>query len=415
MRVLLIPTPPPADAPVTSGIAKYLTTLVRKAPPGVEYVFLDPVDVAFGNPYTTPESGKGGGWRLPAAGRTENAEQPITNNQHPTPNAQYLTPNTQHLTPNLRLLLGYARQAFRLARVLRCYRGRVDLIHVNFVGCEVQTVAARLAGFRRIVTTVHNLPGEDVEARRWPRRVVEWASFACGSHHVVVSEAVYAAWHQRVGLRRTHVTCIYNGMEPPVVLPRRESPAGAPVVFGICARLHPMKGHAVLLDAFDRVRRLRPDVRLRIAGEGGLKSALMADIARRGLGDHVEMLGHVDDAIAFMRTLDVHVHPSVFLEAMPYAVIEAMFAGLPQIVSDVGGAPEVIAASGGGRVIPKDDAAALADAMLHYAADRESREEAGRRAHRYAHEHLNDDQMARATASVYRKTCQSCWGGRGSR
>ncbi len=386
MRVLIIPTPPAADAPVTSGIARYLTTLVRHAPTGTEYAYLDAADAAYGNPYTTPRK----------------AESPV-GEAVGARTGQSATVGTRGRGPSaIRLLLGYAREAWRLSRVLRGYRRRADLIHVNFVGCEIQTVAARLAGFRRIVTTVHNLPGEDAEARRWPRRVIEWLSFACASHHIVVSEAVYSAWHARVGLSRRRVTCVYNGMDAAVAQGGGEPRSDGHVTFGICARLHPMKGHAVLLDAFDRVRRQCPSARLLIAGDGPLWESIASEIQRLGLTGHVDMLGHVNDTLQFMARLDVHVHPSVFLEAMPYAVIEAMFAGVPQIVSDVGGAQEVIAASRGGGVVPREDPAALAVAMLTYAGDGGARLAAGRQAREYAHRHLTAQHMVRQSGDVYR-------------
>lgn len=378
MKVLIIPTPPPVDAPVTSGIAKYLTILVRNAPVDVEYVALDPADNAFGNPYTTPAEGGG----VAIAG---DAPSPVS-----------------FRAGTLRLLVGYARQAWCLARVLKRYRDRADLIHVNFVGCEVQTVAARLAGFRHVVTTVHNLPGEDAEAQRWPRRLVERLSFACGTRHIVVSDAVRTAWHQRLGLTARRVTCIYNGMDPSPVPDRQQPRDGATVTFGICARLHPMKGHRVLVEAFETVSRSCPWARLLIAGEGELRATLEAEVHRRGLGDRVSLLGHVNDSQGFMASLDVHVHPSVFLEAMPYAVVEAMFAGIPQIVSDVGGAPEVIRASNGGRVIPRNAATSLAEAMLEYASNSSARDVAGKRARQYACEHLTAVHMAEATAGIYR-------------
>lgn len=119
------------------------------------------------------------------------------------------------------------------------------------------------------------------------------------------------------------------------------------------------------------------------------------------------MQGHVDDSMRFMASIDVHVHPSVFLEAMPYAVIEAMFAGVPQIVSDVGGAPEVIRASGGGCVVRRGDATALADAMVRYADDRQSRTEAGCRAREYACRHLTAGLMAQRTVHVYGELCRA--------
>lgn len=397
MRVLIIPSPPPPESQVTSGVGRYLTALTRHAPQGIEYAYLAPEDEAYGNPHTMPPASPR---RAP---RTASREMPggkASTGDGPTGE----TARTRRASA-IRLILGYARDTLRVARILRRYRSSVDLIHVNFVGCETQTLAARLAGFRRVVTTVHNLPGYDVDAMRWPRRVIEQFSFACGDRHIVVAEAVYTAWRERVSLPRSRVACIYNGMEYDGQVHNGLLRPGSGPVYGICARLHPMKGHRVLLEAFDRVLRKYPDARLVIAGEGPLRESLAAEIERRGMGGRVDMTGYVHDTLRFMAGLDVHVHPSVFLEAMPYAVIEAMFAGRPQVVSDVGGAQEVIAASGGGKVVPREDAAALAAAMLDYAADAGARSSAGRQARDYAALHLTAQHMAEQTATVYGSIC----------
>ena len=235
MRVLILPGPEPAGA-VTSGIGRYVGILVRHIGPEVDIVHLPGAPHDEDRPHERVESvtGHGGGWRR--WGRT-------------------LVPSS------VRLMAGYGRDICRLARLLAPFRGRVDVIHVNRVGCEIQTIAARLAGFRRVVTTIHNLPGEEAAAGHWFRRLVERLSFASAGRLIAVSNATYTSWHARTGLRRDRVTVIYNGIDPVEgEIPDRQSArhcfglADGAIVFGICARLHPMKGHPVLLQAFARLK-----------------------------------------------------------------------------------------------------------------------------------------------------------------
>ena len=260
---------------MTSGIARYLTTLVRHAPDDIQFIYLDDEDAAYGSPYTTPPDQ---GW---AAGGGAGTGQSVG-----TPGP------TAGLAPAAwRILLWYAREAYRLAAVLRRYRARADIIHVNLVGCEIQTLAARLAGFRRVITTIHNLPGEDCEALAWPRRCVEWLSFACGNHHIGVSKSVCEFWRHRIGLRPRRCSVIYLGIEPVAggkALEPRQNPG---TLFGISARLHPMKGHAVLLEAFKRVVAVHPASRLLIAGAGPEELAIRGLIDRLGLSSAVTLLG----------------------------------------------------------------------------------------------------------------------------
>jgi glycosyltransferase involved in cell wall biosynthesis len=174
-----------------------------------------------------------------------------------------------------------------------------------------------------------------------------------------------------------------------------------------------MKGHAVLLEAFERVVAIHPASRLLIAGAGPEEPSIRALIERLGLGSAVTMLGHVDDPLAFLVGLDVHVLPSVTLESLGYSVVEAMHAGVPSVVSDVGGAKEIIGASGGGLIVGARDVEALAAALCQYVEHPEERRQAGERARRYAQEHLTAERMALLTAGVYRKVTGVPQGRRG--
>lgn len=376
MNVLLIPAPDPSRA-VASGVGRYLATLARNLPPDLAYRgYTDRISV---------EDERGDEAAAPSASAA-----------------------VRRSPRSLRLAAGYVRDTVRLARALRPLRAWTDVIHVNRVGCEVQTIAARLAGFRRIVGTVHNLPGEDVPSGHWFRRQVERLSFACADRLIVVSEAAYESWHDRIGLGRGRVVTVYNGLD--ARLPDSGRAAGfrkslgtAPetVVFGICARLHPMKGHSVLLEAFARLPAGLP-AEVWVAGAGPEEDGIRAAIRRYGLEARVRMLGYLADPSDFMAAQDVNLLPSVTLESIGYAVIEAMFAGVPSIVSDVGGAKEIIGASGGGQVVPRRDAAALARAMADYVADAPRRRREGALARDYAATHLTGQAMREATWQVYR-------------
>lgn len=414
MRILMIPKPEPADA-VTSGIGRYVGILEQHFSSDFEVVHLP------GAPHAEDRTA-----RVGVSATTPVAVAP----------SGFLK---KCLPAGLPLALGYFRETVALARKLRSLKGKVDIIHVNRVGCEIQTVAAKLAGFKRVLATIHNLPGEDVAAQYWLRRLVERLSFACADHLISVSEATYEAWHQRTGLARTHVTIIHNGMDVRVqdlpskqVARRSMGISEGVIVIGICARLHPMKGHSVLLDAFAQLVKehelssgqavgssasepytqavaiqqhnnsTTASPLLLVAGDGPEQANIEAQIQNLGLADHVRMLGRVQDVMGFMRTLDVHVLPSVTLESMPFSVIEAMFAGVPSIVSDVGGAREVVEACAGGQVVPKGDVDALAGCMRDWAHAAELRQEAGARCTAYAQQKLTGKLMSEATSAVYR-------------
>jgi glycosyltransferase involved in cell wall biosynthesis len=122
-----------------------------------------------------------------------------------------------------------------------------------------------------------------------------------------------------------------------------------------------------------------------------------------GLTEHVTFLGHRTDAVQFARALDINVLPSVTLETLGYSLIEAMFAGVPSVVSDVGGMKELVNASEGGKVVPARDVERLAGALKFYIENSKIRRADGKKAAEYAQKHLTAQKMAQATLQIYRR------------
>lgn len=388
MRVLLIPSPPdPANA-TASGVARYLRELtVNTAGGSVEYVF------AHGDRFNTMAPGE---------------EYVHLKLKRPAINPK--------LSP-VRLSLGYLRDAWRISKLIRPYRSKVDLVHIVADGCEVYNIAARLAGFRRIVTTTQGLFGQDPWAQHWVRRFYEWLNFRCAHHHIMVSEATYSGWNARVGVRRTKVTIVFNGMSPPdyagydrAAYRQRLGVKEPAFVIGICARLHWMKGHVFLLESCNKIRvekhKAKTPVLLLIAGEGPERATIARKIAELGIGDHVRLLGHWDDPTGFAAAIDLNVLPSIEQETIGYQNIEAMFAGVPSVVSDFGGMKEIIGRSGGGRIVPVGRAVELCQAIQFYLDHPEERIADGQKAREFAYQHLTAESMCAKTLDVYREVLE---------
>jgi len=127
-----------------------------------------------------------------------------------------------------------------------------------------------------------------------------------------------------------------------------------------------------------------PGVDIGVAGEGPLTYP--------GL----RWLGHRDDISALLSRARVFVHPSVE-EGMGSAVVEAMLAGVPVVVTDAGGLPEVVGDSG--VVVPRGDSRALAGAIADVLSGEHPPVEQARLR---AVEHFGVDRMVDATLAVYR-------------
>ncbi len=148
---------------------------------------------------------------------------------------------------------------------------------------------------------------------------------------------------------------IEAGPEPP--------PPPARPRFAAIGRLIPIKGFDVLLEAFARLRAEIPDVTLEIAGDGPLAAEL-----RRAAPEGVQFLGHVGPVAEVYERNAVVVVPSRG-EGFGMVALEAGERGRAAIVTEVGGLPEIVDDGRTGIVVPPEDSAALAAAMLQLATD----------------------------------------------
>lgn len=139
-------------------------------------------------------------------------------------------------------------------------------------------------------------------------------------------------------------------------------PANAPLIL-YCAKLQPWKRPLDLLEAFSQAN--LPCVYLVFAGEGPQRRELEARVQALGLTERVRVLGFVNASRLpdFYRAADLFVLPSAY-DPCPLVVPEAMFSGLPVILSDaVLGRLEMIDPGNSGYLYPCGDIDALAKSL----------------------------------------------------
>lgn len=154
-----------------------------------------------------------------------------------------------------------------------------------------------------------------------------------------------------------------------------DSPASAttgPFRLATIARLNAMKGHGYVIDAVRRLRARGLDVVYDIAGEGPHRPWIEAKVAEAGLTKEVRLLGSLGEAdvLSLLHESDAFVLASEGLgEAAPVSVMEAMSAGLPVVVSRIGGTPDMIEDGADGLLFDQRDVDGLASALGRLATD----------------------------------------------
>lgn len=269
---------------------------------------------------------------------------------------------------------GLALAVARLARYLR--RERVRLIHAFDVYSNVLGVmAGRLARVPAVVASQRDLG----DLRPPLDRRVQRAMLRMAGHVLVNSEAVAervaAGWP-----RPRAISVVVNGVDAARFAPARrpDRPDEGPVI-GTLANLRPEKGIEDFIRAAALVNERQPGTRFVVWGDGPLRGALEALIARLGLEGVVSLAGATTRPEAALATLDVFVLASLS-EACSNVLLEAMAAGLGIVATRVGGNPYLVEDGASGLLAPPAAPAALADAIGRLLADGALRVTLGRRA-----------------------------------
>lgn len=139
------------------------------------------------------------------------------------------------------------------------------------------------------------------------------------------------------------------------------------VVIGCVANMRKVKGVPVLLEAVATLPE-SPGVQVVLVGE--VRDCTTRMIAHRaGLGGRVVFTGYQAGAYRLARAFDIFVMPSLDREGLPKALVEAMIQGVPPVVSDAGGLPEVVEDGVSGLLVPAGNAASLGAALSRLIGD----------------------------------------------
>ena len=299
----------------------------------------------------------------------------------------------------------------RLARrtASRVRRFRPDLVHTHLVHADVYGALAAARTRARLVSTKHNDdPFRSGRARYGERLLTRRADRV-----ICITEALARFNREVVGLPAEKLRVVHYGLDapptpwgPPEKRPGGpELPAETPVLLCIC-RLVPQKGVDVAIEALARVREQHPDVHLVVLGEGPLRRELASLAARREVEDAVSLPGRVGDVAWWLRRAAVLVHPARW-EGFGLALLEAMLSERPVVASAVSSIPEIVLDGETGRLVPPDDAAALAAAvgdLLDHPARAAAMGAAGRA---LALSEFSVERMAERTAGVYEEVVSS--------
>jgi glycosyltransferase involved in cell wall biosynthesis len=303
--------------------------------------------------------------------------------------------------------LARANTAGQVARLAQLIRDRsVRIVHAtDFNTNLLGLAAARLAGVKCVVSRVdlgHLREGFGAWHRRIEKLTSRGADLVCAN-----AEAVRALCIRDEGCAPEQVAVVRNGIDlkrfdalakQPLqsALPERDGPRIA-----VIGNLWPVKGHRVLLEAAALLIKRFPTARFLCAGEGPERAFLEQRLRELGLASNVLLLGHRLDVPALLAACDAACLCSS-AEGLSNAIIEAMAARLPLVVTDVGGNSELVREADNGFLVAHGDARALADRLSILLESEERRRAMGARGRARVEAELAIEKMRDAYGALYR-------------
>ena len=223
---------------------------------------------------------------------------------------------------------------------------------------------------------------------------------------VVLAQCELAAYREFVP--QQHVVVLPNGIDcrAYAALPLVRSSAEQPLHLLYVGRIARDKGLYELLQGVRLAHELGVDTRVIVAGHGTEEGRLRRYAQALGISARVCFIGPVfgADKIKLLSGSDVLLLPS-YAEGLPYALLEAMAAGVPVIATPVGAIPDVMTDGIHGFLVPPRDGKAIAEALAVLAGDRERISWMSRACKRRIRAAFSIDRLAQELAIRYAQMC----------
>lgn len=257
----------------------------------------------------------------------------------------------------------------RLAAVAKEYQ--IDVMHAHQYTPFFYAALARILGGARfqLILTEHGRHYPDIVSplRRTINRMV-LSRYADAVNACCRFSAVALARND--GFKRLSVDVIENGIEydryqtqpDRASLRKRLGLDSARRYIAVVARFHPVKDHETLINAFAQLCAQYDDVDLLLIGDGALREKLDTQVKSLRIEGRVQFLGVRSDVPDILQAVDIFALTSL-CEAASLTLLEAMAAGLPVVVTDVGGNPEIVRQGIDGYLAPRQDVNGIAQAL----------------------------------------------------
>jgi glycosyltransferase involved in cell wall biosynthesis len=260
------------------------------------------------------------------------------------------------------------RAIWRLRSLIRDFSP--DVVHSHMVHANLLCRVARLiSGFPVLICTAHNLrETSERGGPTWHKELLYRSTDFLADTTTIICKAAFERYLRVGAVPAGKLRVIHNGVDTQYYSPsierrtvaRRSLHVGDQFVWLAVGRLVHQKDYPNLLRALTLIQNER--WLLLIAGNGPLAGELQAQCAQLGLTERVRFLGGREDIVDLYHAADAFVMSSRF-EGLSAALLEAASMGLPSVVTNVGGNPDVVIDGDTGYIVEPENPDAIANAM----------------------------------------------------
>ncbi len=316
----------------------------------------------------------------------------------------------QHIKADIRTKAEFSPRVWRaLPGMIRVVKdGDFDLVHAQTRVTQVMAEVVKMAAGTPYVTTCH---GRFKHTRLSRRLLPCW-----GDRTIAISESVREHLVTELKVPREKVELVYNGIDlercvniSPGSRAETLKKTGIPVdaaVIGSVGRFSSVKGFRYLVEAFASLAKERQDLYLLMVGSGPEEKDLAERAESYGVRSRVFFVDGPEPLQEYLAAMDIFCMPSLS-EGFGLAVVEAMAAGKPCLVSDVGGLTEIVTDGREGLVVPPGSVPALTDAIRRVISSGDLAEKLSLAARERAREFSLQKTVSR-TMEVYERAL-ACW------
>lgn len=322
------------------------------------------------------------------------------------------------IVPHLRREISAVNDWLALLEIIKIIKKvKPDIIHLN--SSKISILGSLAAGwikltkkeFRKyklkIIYTAHGwvfnepLPLGKKHFYKWAEKIT--ALFK--NKIICVSEFDrQIALNEKIASKRK-IIIIHNGIEPVKFLIKEEARKklnleNEKFIIGAIGNLYPNKGFEYLIEATKILVKSGLWLKVLIIGGGEAKKKLENIIRENNLEKNIILMGRLKKAYELLTAFDIYVCSSL-KEGLSYTIMEAMFAGLPIIATNVCGNPELVENEKTGILVESKNAKLLAVKIKELYENTELRARLGANAQKKARLEFTFGKMVKKTKEVY--------------